>query len=244
MRMTTAPIPGRSAERRDLVVIVCAIAVAMVLLLVFGRVARTGVVSGALQVLLADLCVWVPLAGAVFVAVRGLGVRGALGRLGLMPGGGVLALAVDVVFGVAAGLLVRAFDAFLSLALYGSSGLVPGALLVDGPVFWLAVLAVAGPVVVSPILEELAFRGVFQRAFGASLGGGFWGWTTAVLVTSVLFAFAHRVIGTASVGPVVLTTFVLGLCTGALAAATGRVRASIVAHVVFNGVAVALTWPY
>lgn len=221
----------------------------MVLLLVFGRVARTGVVSGALQLLLADLCVWVPLAGAVFVAVRGLGVRGSFVRLGLRAGGAAgggawLSLAVDVAFGVAAGLLVRAFDAFLSLALYGSTGLAPGATLFAGPVFWLAVLSVVGPVIVSPVLEEIAFRGVFQRAFGSSLGGGVWGWTTAVLVTSVLFAVAHVVTGSGALGPVVVTTFVLGLATGTLVAATGRVRASIVAHVVFNGVAVALTWPY
>lgn len=253
MRMTTAPVAVRSQLRRDIVVFVGALVVSVVLLIVFGRVARTGVVSGALQLLVADLCVWMPLAVAVLAAVRGLGARGGAARLGLVPSfgsssllsGGVVSLGVDVFFGIAAGLLVRAFDAFVSLALYGSTGFVPGALVAgDGSVFWLAVLAFVGPVIVSPVLEELGFRGVFQRAFGTSLGGGFWGWATAVLVTSLLFALAHLFTAAVSGGAVVVTTFVLGLVTGTLAAVTGRVRASIVAHVVFNGVAVALTWPY
>ena len=62
-----------------------------------------------------------------------------------------------------------------------------------------------------------------------------------VIVASAVFALMHVV----GAGPQALIgTFFFGLLAGTLTAATGRIGGAVVAHVVFNGIAVLLMWPY
>ena len=72
-------------------------------------------------------------------------------------------------------------------------------------------------------------------------------WFLAVLLTAFLFAVVHLLIGSppnSLIGvQIFTTTFALGLLTGALIAMTDRIGGAILAHVLFNAVAVALTWP-
>ncbi len=66
-------------------------------------------------------------------------------------------------------------------------------------------------------------------------------------MTAFLFALSHLFLGSATTSlggvQVFLTTFVLGLLTGTLVAMTNRIGGAIVAHVLFNAVAVVATWP-
>lgn len=62
-----------------------------------------------------------------------------------------------------------------------------------------------------------------------------------VIVASAVFALMHVV----GAGPQALIgTFFFGLLAGTLTATTGRIGGAVVAHVVFNGIAVLLMWPY
>jgi uncharacterized protein len=65
-----------------------------------------------------------------------------------------------------------------------------------------------------------------------------WAAVVGVVATSVVFALVHLV-GQAPVA--LLGTFVFALVAGTIAAATGRIGGAIVAHVVFNGIAVVLS---
>lgn len=105
------------------------------------------------------------------------------------------------------------------------------------------------PVVVAPVIEELFFRGLAQGSLTRILVGPsrrrdpLSAWTAAALV-AVVFAIVHVLVAPGD--PVLLTvggTFLLGLAAGGVVAVAGRVGGAVVAHIVFNGVAVLLTWP-
>lgn len=169
--------------------------------------------------------------------------------------------AVDVLWGVAAGCLARAIDAFVNIALYRSTGLNPQPSLGAGIDGWFIVTGLLAPVLLAPVIEEIFFRGLLQRSLIAGLGRGMPPVVAAiggVVVTSAVFALVHILVGMSATGGATvfgpaaigtamvglgLSTFVFALAAGAIAAATGRIRGAIVAHVVFNGLAVLLTWP-
>lgn len=92
-------------------------------------------------------------------------------------------------------------------------------------------------VVGAPVSEELFFRGLALRAFQKRLGPAW-----ALVLSTMLFTVLH-IQGSSWQGLVVLlgTIGTVGAILGVLALLTGRVAASIVAHAVFNGTAVALT---
>jgi membrane protease YdiL (CAAX protease family) len=96
----------------------------------------------------------------------------------------------------------------------------------DGLGIVLLVLVVA---IGAPIVEELFFRGLVLRAFGARLGDG-----VAVVASAVMFGLVHFQ----------LLQFpglvVFGLLAGYLANRTGRLGASIFAHVGFNATTIVL----
>ncbi|AMM20460.1 hypothetical protein AX769_10260 [Frondihabitans sp. PAMC 28766] len=208
--------------------------------------------GGAPGVWLGYIGVWVPLVAAVVIAAGGrltsLASRGSFAS-NLLP---------DVALGLGAGLLARAIDALLTVAVTGSTGLAPQPTLGGGPTGALAAAVILAPVVVAPVIEELFFRGVLQGAVARALAGPahtaagagsaatpdrFAVWTAAALV-AVVFAVVHVLVAPSA--PIVLTvggTFVLGIAAGAVVVRTGRLGGAIVAHVVFNGVAVLLTWP-
>lgn len=225
-----------TARQRDLVALLIALVVAVVLARIVSSLTLRGAVPGpVLQVLLGNVAVWVPLVFGIIWVVRRTG-RDLFGRFRIELG--------DLVFALGIVILARVFDAVLALSFTGTTGLQPAPSLGTPDVGLLLVSAV-GIVLISPVLEELFFRGLFQRLLAAELTPRTrW---LAVLVTAFLFALAHLFLGSATTSlggvQVFLTTFVLGLLTGTLVAMTNRIGGAIVAHVLFNAVAVVATWP-
>ncbi len=224
-------------RQRDLLVILVALGVAVILARIVGQVTRTGgIPSPLMQVLAADAAVWVPLVVATAVVLRRTTRSAVVARLRLDLGTVVFAIGIVVV--------CRVLDAFLSLSFTGSTGLVPAPTLGTPDVGLLLVSAI-GIALVSPVLEEVVFRGLFQRRLAAELTPRTR--FLAVLVTAFLFALLHLLLGagTTTLGgfQVFVTTFVLGLLTGVLVAMTDRLGGAVLAHVLFNTVAVVATWP-
>ena len=231
-----APTEPSTDRQRDLVALLIALVLAVVLARIVSTLTLRGAVPGpVLQVLVGNVAVWLPLVFGIVWVVRRTG-RDLFGRIRVDIG--------DLVFALGIVILTRVFDAVLSLSFSGTTGLVPAPSLGPSDVGLLLVSAI-GIVLVSPVLEELFFRGLFQRLLAAELTPRTrW---LAVLLTAFLFALSHLFLGSATTTlggfQVFLTTFVLGLLTGTLVAVTNRIGGAIVAHVVFNLVAVVATWP-
>ncbi|WP_144710122.1 CPBP family intramembrane glutamic endopeptidase [Curtobacterium pusillum] len=238
--MTTQPDAAMTepdtSRQRDLVVMLIALGAAVILARVASSVTRSGgVPSPVLQVVLADLAVWVPLVvGAAWVVRRSRHTLRARLRLDLG----------DVVFAIGIVIVCRVLDVFLGLSFTGTTGLTPAPSLGQPDVGLLLVSAV-GVVLVSPFLEEVFFRGLFQRRMAAELTPRTR--FLAVLLTAFLFAVLHVLLGAGSTQiegfRVFFTTFALGSLTGTLVAMTDRVGGAVLAHVLFNAVAVVATWP-
>ena len=171
---------------------------------------------------------WVGLAGAVLVASRQKGS----GRLD--EDFGLRVEARDILPGVAAGLLsqfllipllylpFRALNPDLDLSSEARriTGLASG-----GGIVLLAVCIL----LVAPLVEELFFRGLLQRALTRRFGPG-WG----IAVSSLAFGVAHY-------QPVQLLGLVaFGLVLALLAERAGRLGPSLVAHTAFNAATVIL----
>ncbi|WFR68135.1 CPBP family intramembrane metalloprotease [Curtobacterium flaccumfaciens] len=226
-----------SSRQRDLVVLLVALGVAVLLARVVSELTRSGgIPSPVLQVLAADVAVWLPLVLGTALVLRHASRTGMVSRLRLDLGAAVFAVGIVVV--------CRAVDVVLSIAFTGSTGLAPAPTLGTPDVELLVVSAIS-IVLVSPFLEEIVFRGLFQQRLAAELTPRTR--FLAVPLTALLFAILHVLLGagTTPLGgvQVFVTTFLLGLLTGALVAMTGRIGGAILAHVLFNAVAVVATWP-
>jgi sodium transport system permease protein len=81
------------------------------------------------------------------------------------------------------------------------------------------------------VCEELAFRGFILNGLATRLGGG-----SAILVSSLLFAFAH---GDAFR---VLPTFPLGVILALLATRSGSLYPGMLFHAIHNGLALSVGW--
>ena len=105
------------------------------------------------------------------------------------------------------------------------------------------VVLVVGIVLVTPVVEELFFRGLMLRALDDALAaaGRAIAGTVAVVVSSAVFVLLHTLPSgeNVSVGLIVATLGV-GVGCGILTLVTGRLGGAIVAHVVFNAIGVAL----
>lgn len=99
--------------------------------------------------------------------------------------------------------------------------------LLDSPADgWLIVVS-ALVVIVTPVLEELLYRGLLQETL-RTLGVGRW---PAIVAASVVFAVMHW----QNTAPhAVLSLFVLSLGFGWVYERTGRLTASIIMHMLFN----------
>ncbi|OII38164.1 hypothetical protein BIU98_14920 [Curtobacterium sp. MMLR14_010] len=231
-----------TARQRDLFTLLVAVGIAVVLArFVTGFARGGGIPAPVLQVLAADLAVWVPLTvGALWVLRRASrpNDQTAPTRLSFGLGLGDAIAAVGIV------IVCRGVDAAMSISFFGASGLSPAPTLGQPDVVLLVVSAI-GVCVVSPVLEEVVFRGLFQPRLADALTARTR--FLAVLLTAFLFALLHVLIGSPATTlggfEVFTTTFLLGLLTGALVAMTGRIGGAILAHVLFNTVAVVLTWP-
>ncbi|WP_174774760.1 CPBP family intramembrane glutamic endopeptidase [Cryobacterium sp. HLT2-28] len=223
-------------------------------LLAVGLVVLVGVAAERLWIadsrvalLVSYLAVWVPLGGAVVVV--GVSVRRRLGAvLGVRSGAGSFVRGLglrfeplDLLWGLAVGLLARVAASLIEIAGYGQMGGSPA--LLGTPVYdgWWLFGALLAPVLIAPFVEEVFFRGLLLRAVAGStdaprpvaLG-------LAVVVSAAVFALLH-VLDAESVTVVVvagLSTFVFGLAAGSVAAATGRLGGAVIAHVTFNALVV------
>ncbi|WP_166874672.1 CPBP family intramembrane glutamic endopeptidase [Salinibacterium sp. ZJ450] len=171
--------------------------------------------------------VWLPLLGAVLLAVH---ARGS-GSLALDLGLRITAL--DVLIGLVVGLGLRTAAFVIDWIAYGkvtTGAPTLGPVVYDG--WWLFAVLIA-PILIAPVVEELFFRGLLQRSLNRLAT------PVAVTVSAVCFALLHSVTGYSI--PAALTTFLVGLALGALAAGTNRLGAAIVAHATFNAAGVFLT---
>jgi hypothetical protein len=103
-------------------------------------------------------------------------------------------------------------------------------------------VALLGFALVSPLMEELFFRGLVQRALGDALAraGAVLAGTVSVLVSTCIFIGAHLAAEVTVPVVSVVAWVLVGLGCGILTLLTGRLGGAIAAHVVFNGIGVAL----
>ncbi|QAY74722.1 CPBP family intramembrane metalloprotease [Agromyces protaetiae] len=218
----------------------CAGALVIVVLAVIGwnAVIRTVVLAPIVQALGAFLVVWVPLLAAIALAARAARRGGTpfIARPFFRP--------IDVLWGAGVGFLARGAAAGIEIAITGRmSG--TGALIEPEPsTVWL--VFIVAPLIVGPVIEETFFRGTLLPAVrGAALANGARPTTSAavaVAVSALLFALLHTLDATSPTLAFVAgaSSFVFGLGASLLTVFTGRLGGAIIAHVVFNGLLVAL----
>jgi membrane protease YdiL (CAAX protease family) len=241
--MLTAADTRERLVQRDLAWAGLALVVAVGAGLATGYAIRSEAIPDPnLQLLLAYLSTWVPLGVAMWAVFARDGWTESVARLGLRFG------VLDLFWGVAGGCIGRLMDALCRLQFTGTTGLAPqpvlGTPMIDG---WVVALGIIAPVIIAPVVEELFFRGLVQRSLASALRGRRIATVLAILITSVLFSLAHVAVGGVLGVQVIalgLSTFAFSVIAGAIVAATGRLGGAIVAHVVFNGAAVLLLWPY
>jgi membrane protease YdiL (CAAX protease family) len=89
---------------------------------------------------------------------------------------------------------------------------------------------------VAPFIEEAGFRGYFQVALEREFGG-----SVAVVVSSLVFAFAHFAHGI--LWPKLLVYFLAGIAFGATAYLTNSTLPAIMPHIVGDLTFFTLVWP-
>ncbi|MBW9122406.1 CPBP family intramembrane metalloprotease [Microbacterium trichothecenolyticum] len=174
-----------------------------------------------------------PLLGAVIVAARVTHERfaAATGLRGFSW--------IDLVAGLGVGLIARAL---VELAAPSAGGL-GGGLVMDSGFVAATIVGLVGAVLVTPLVEELFFRGLLQRALGDALAGaGRWvAGAVAVLFSTALFAGLHALAAGAFVPTGLLVgTLAVGLGCGVLTLLSGRLAGALIAHVTFNAIGAAL----
>ena len=252
--MTTAPDsgPGPSASeaatpaytRPWLGVAIAAVGVAAtaIVLSVFSRVRFSWLSAPGWLGALADVAfVALPLVLATIAALWFATSRDWASALGLRSWRWT-----DIVLGLGVGLFVRAIVELFAPGGGQSLGQLDGGTGgSDGTGAQLAttVAFAIGAVVISPVVEEVFFRGVLARSLqdGCRSLGRVTAGVIAIVVSAVVFTLLHTVTAGASV-PVslVVATLGVGLGTGILTIVTGRLLGAIVAHVAFNALGVIL----
>lgn len=178
---------------------------------------------------------WAPAVGTVILWVGLAGpVVWAFTRS--RPAGLLRFRALDLLYGLVLGAILRTAQGWLELAT-GGSGAFPSYPTVDGalPTGWLLTDGV-GAALIAPVLEELFFRGVLlvalftvlRRPLGAVAAG-----VIALCGTTGVFVLVHALTLTLSVGSA-LSLALLGAVCAALVLLTGRTWGAVLVHVVFN----------
>lgn len=186
------------------------------------------------MLLLSYTVVWVPFLVAVGVSIYARG-KGSMSRdLGLRI------TWLDVLFGVGTGLLARAVASIVEVAVTGrtvGTDVTFGDTVYDG---WWLFGTVLAPALVAPLVDEVFFRGLLQRAVQSSstaLLGRRTAIVISILASAGLFALLHVTQAANPSAALILgvSTFVFGLGAATIAGLTGRIGGAIVAHIVFNG---------
>lgn len=200
---------------------------------------RPALTSVEARIALTYLAVWAPLLGAVLIASY---LRG---QHSLRLDFGLRLTWLDILFGLTLGFFLRSITTLIEIVFYGSpatGGVTFGPTVYD---LWWVLLAVIAPVLISPFIEELFFRGLLQRSVLKASARSLPPTSRvpaviAVAVSSLVFAAVHMLQtgGGAQMAVVGLSTLMVGIALGTLAAVTGRLGGAIIAHVVFNGLGV------
>lgn len=144
---------------------------------------------------------------------------------------------IDVVLGIGLGLVARAL---LEVVAPTTGSLLAG----FGYISYTAVVVIAlGAAFVTPVVEEFFFRGVAVAALldvCATLGRGVAGTVAVALSTSAFVAMHVFLAGGVVTWGQLLAPLVVGLGCGILFVVTGRLVSSLLFHVVFNAIGVAL----
>jgi membrane protease YdiL (CAAX protease family) len=149
---------------------------------------------------------------------------------------------VDVLYGVVLGALLRLIQGSLERAAGGSGGF-PEYQTIDGRLgaaWWIESLV--GPLVVSPVVEELFFRGViFVTVFMLvrRIAGRGTAMFSAVAVNVGAFVLLHSWTGAVEWDAAAAVT-ALALTCSALVLLTGRIWGAVLVHAVYNATFVAL----
>lgn len=224
-----------SGDIRGLGASIAALATALLAMLALVSWLRTGPLYDGHIVLVASyLVVWLPfLTAVVFVCF----VRGSRS---LARDVGLRITVLDVIVGVGAGLLARATVGIVEIAVTGRMiglGVTFGETIYDG---WWLFGTILAPVLIAPFVEELFFRGLFQRAVlraSSSRLSPRAAVAVSIVVSATLFAVLHLTQAANPTGALVLglSSLIFGLTAALIAGLTGRIGGAIVAHVVFNG---------
>ncbi|MCP2638124.1 CPBP family glutamic-type intramembrane protease [Microbacterium sp. HD4P20] len=229
--MTPGASPGSSSFYRRpwiaLLVAAAGVVIAGLVVSLYRGIGATGWIGS-----LADLVIIsVPFVLAAVVAIRLAATPGFVRRVLLRWRW------TDVAFGLGVGLLVRAL---LELLVPTTGSLLGG----FGTVSIAAVAVIAlGAALVTPIVEELFFRGVAVAALLDVFGslGRVVAAVASVAVSTAAFVALHVVAAGGMVTwGALLGPLAIGVGCGILFAVTGRVAAGICAHVVSNAIGVAL----
>jgi membrane protease YdiL (CAAX protease family) len=163
---------------------------------------------------------------------------------------------VDLAIGLGVGIAAKIAGVIIAIPLVGLTGGVPTSNVpAQNDLVWIVLNTVVATTIVAPLVEELFFRGLLLRAIrNAVLRGRAshprtdpptarrvrWALLASVLVSSLVFMVVHLYQAPDLTTLLVLgsSTFLLGLANAVLATRTGRLGPGIVAHMVFNGVAV------
>lgn len=193
-----------------------ALLVVQLLLMAYARLTKdafTAEVGGTLLFAAAVLGFYLPVRRNLSSASRSFGLR--------WP------WALAIAFGsVAIALLVAGYVHGLA-SLFGIHAPNELAGLEDHPWPW----SIALVVILPPLVEELAFRGVIYGGLRTSLSVG-----ESLIVSSFAFAMIHMSI------PTMLTHFPLGLYFGWLRHRSGSLWPGVLAHACHNAVFIAIAW--
>lgn len=147
----------------------------------------------------------------------------------------------DLALGISVGLVVRAAVELVAPTLGGFGGPLGGAL--SGDATLALVIAASAAVLISPIVEELYFRGLLVRALFDAVGeaGRIGASIVAVATSTAAFVVLH-IIAAGALVPfgLLVGSLGVGIGCGVLVVVTGRLGGAIVAHVFYNASGLAL----
>ncbi|GAA3656069.1 CPBP family intramembrane glutamic endopeptidase [Microbacterium marinilacus] len=179
-------------------------------------------VPGAAGTVLAGAALWIGMAVPTALAFR----RG-------RPRGLLAFRTMDVVYALVLGIALRTVQGWLDLAAGG--GTFPSYALGDGAstgVLWLT--AVAGPVLLSPVIEEFLFHGVVLVAVYRIARRGLDGALLAIVASTAAFVAMHAITGGMTSWEQPVTWTLVGAALGTLVILTGRIWGAVLTHLVFN----------
>ena len=155
---------------------------------------------------------------------------------------------IDLPLGLAAGLVAKVFTIVLTGIAIVVTDHTPeqGNFTLSDQSLWVLLNGVLIASLVAPFVEELFFRGLVLRAARNRVlrrgGSPVRAAVVAIAVSSVGFALLHLLQSTDLTLLIILggSTLALGVINSVLAIATGRIGASVVSHVFYNGSSILL----